>query len=215
MAVTYPLGGSTTLQKIIPPYIYQQYADDDNLQAFWQVVTGVMQGYLDYLNALNLPVYTGAPIAGPLLDWVGQGLYGISRPTVPLSSARTIGPFNTWQFNGLPINGRQVLTPSQFFTLSDDYYKRVLTWHLYLGDGKQFSVFWLKRRICRFLFGENGADSGTADTSMVSVTLPSAGTIAIVISATAAMGQSPLILSECISSGAVELPFQFTYTVTL
>jgi hypothetical protein len=42
--------------------------------------------------------------------------------------------------------------------LTDDLYKRLLTFWLFLGDGKQMSLAWIRRRFARFLFGVNGSD---------------------------------------------------------
>ena len=47
--------------------------------------------------------------------------------------------------------------------VTDDVFKRILTWHFYKGDGKNFSVRWLKRRIWRFLQGANGTDFDDID----------------------------------------------------
>ena len=52
---------------------------------------------------------------------------------------------------------------------TDDIFKRIITWHFFKGDGKYFTVAWLKRRIYRFLYGEDGTDAVGA-TDQISVT---------------------------------------------
>jgi hypothetical protein len=214
MPVTLPLAAPLSPQKTIPAYPYFQYSDDDDIQAFFAAFNIMTQQYIDWFNAINLPVYTGVMIAGLLLDWVGQGVYNIARPSIPLSAARTIGPFNTWMLNTLPFNARKTIAPTSYVTLNDDYYKRVMTWHLYLGDGKQFCVRWLKRRIMRFLLGTNGTDVSVADTSDVSIVVV-AGVYTITIKTTTSTVAAAAILKAAIAAGAVETPFQYTYVVNL
>lgn len=36
---------------------------------------------MDWLNQVNLPIYTGPLIIGYFLDWVSRGLYGYERPS--------------------------------------------------------------------------------------------------------------------------------------
>jgi len=64
----------------IPAYVYQQYADDQDVQAFFANYNVAAQQILTWFATIGLPVYTG--LSAPLLDWVGVGLYGIPRPTL-------------------------------------------------------------------------------------------------------------------------------------
>lgn len=139
----------------IKAFLYLEYRDDDNLQAFIDAFNEYAQSYMDWLNSVGLPVYIG--LSGPLLDWVAQGVYGFLRPLLATGASQTVGPFGTVVFGEAPVFGeyRQV-GPTDYYLVSDDVFKRILTWHLYRGDGKQFSIPWLKRRVMRFLFGENG-----------------------------------------------------------
>src|SRR5215472_10372716 len=93
---TFPPSDVTGLKKVIPSYLYQEYTDDDDLQAFVDEQNGMQQNYVDTFNALNLPIYTGAIIKGPLLDWVAEGLYGYKRPWVYAQKGQVLGPLNTW-----------------------------------------------------------------------------------------------------------------------
>jgi hypothetical protein len=78
--------------------------------------------------------------------------------------------------NTLPLNMNKVLYPTHFYIVDDDLYKRILTWHLFKGDGKYFDVRWWKRRIMRFITGVNGGPGpdgvlGPVDTSAISISI--------------------------------------------
>ena len=154
----------------IPSYLYVQYNDDDDLQAFVAAYNELAQEVISWFVNINLPIYTGPLIIRELLDWVAEGLYGIKRPTLPSGTNRNLGPLNTYMMNVLPPNGRRTITPTEVFATTDDIFKRIITWNFYKGDGRTFNVRWLKRRVMRFLIGENGTDPGIADTYPISVT---------------------------------------------
>lgn len=105
LAWTEPAYQSDTLKS----YLYVQYNDDDDLQAFVEAYNALSQEIITWLAEANLPVYTGAPITGALLDWVAMGLYGQSRPTLPSGFNRNRGPFNSLEFNTLPFNGLETV----------------------------------------------------------------------------------------------------------
>lgn len=166
----FPPPGPTGLTQVIPSYLYQEYSDDDDLQGFVDAQNQMQQNYVDTFNTLNLPIYSSDPVSGPLLDWVARGLYGMTRPFLTSGQPIRIGPINTYGFaigsiaelpptveQQLPaINQLVVLTPYNAAITSDDFYRRVLTWHLFKGDGKYFNMRWLKRRVWRFIYGVNG-----------------------------------------------------------
>lgn len=156
-------------ERTIPSYLYIQYNDDDDLQAFVESYNALMQDLITWFATINLPIYTGALITGALLDWVALGLYGQARPTLPSGVNRNLGPFNTLEFNSLAYNAMSTVESADFFATTDDVFKRIVTWNVYKGDGRQFSVRWLKRRVMRFLLGENGSDPGIGETYQVSV----------------------------------------------
>ena len=139
------------LQKIIPSYVYSQYADDDNIQGFVAAYNTLAQQYLNTFLTLGLPLYPN--LTGALLDWVALGLYGYARPVLPSGHGNTTGPFNTWAFNTVVLNSRKVRGPANYYVTSDDVYIRCLNWNFFKGDGFRFTVEWLKRRVARFLFG--------------------------------------------------------------
>lgn len=202
------------LSKTIPSYLYQQYTDDDDLQAFVMSYNAMAQQYVDFFTNLNLPVYTGAIIAGPLLDWVAQGLYGISRPTLTTGRSTVIGMLNTFALNTLPLGAAQTIGNVMFTQVNDDVFKRIITWAFYKGDGKQFTIKWLKRRIMRFLIGVNGTAPRVDNTQQVSVTFGVGNIVNIAINPGAYdITMKPLLIAA-IGAGVCELPFQYTFIVT-
>jgi hypothetical protein len=233
------------LTQTIPSYLYVQYDDDPDLQAFITAFNQTAQQYVNFFNQIGLPIYTGSPIAGTLLDWVAQGIYGMVRPSLPGSGTnRVFGPLNTYAFNTMAFNQRKVVAPSNFYATTDDIFKRIITWNFFKGDGQVFNIRWLKRRILRFLLGANGVDPGINQTYQVSVTFGANNQVNINIrshTSTLVNGAlfnrnafnkmtfngfkvqtnhlTPLpnanILASAIQAGVVNLPFQFTYIVNI
>lgn len=241
--MAFPPSGQTTLTETIPSYLYQQYSDDDDLQAFVAAFNDLAQEYVDWFVSIGLPIYTGNAIVGPLLDWVAQGLYGMTRPTLSTGKNQDLGPYNTYTF-GTQLLGRfKFIGPQNITATSDDVFKRILTWHFYKGDGKVFNIRWLKRRIRRFLEGVNGADLNIDQTYQISVTFGTGNQVTIRIitgvrmvttgaifdkfrfgmrtfneinTTFVSLGPVPPLaplLKEGIASGALELPFQFAFSV--
>jgi hypothetical protein len=198
-----------TLQTTIPSYLYTQYADDDDLQAFVASYNAITQKYVNTFNQLNLPIYTN--LSGDLLDWVGRGVYGYPRPTLPATGGSEIGPVNTYGPDFfVPLNTQET-TPATNYVTTDDIYKRLLTWHFYKGDGKFFTISWLKRRVVRFLTGLNGTAPAIDQTYDVSVTLSTGNVVDITLPASPQAD----ILASAIASGAAETPFQYNFTVNV
>lgn len=202
-----------TVQNVIPAYLYQEYADDEQVQAFFDAYNAYAQAYLDYLNNLNLPIYTNGNISGPLLDWVATYLYGFARPTLEQGVASPpMGPMNTWPMARIPINSYTPARSPSFFNTTDDIYKRILTWLFYKGDGKVFTPEWLKRRINRFLTGLNGQD--VDNQSQYDISVAPTGFKAWTITLPSANAMSN-VLQAAIAVGACELPFQITWSVSV
>lgn len=152
----FPPSEPGVLRAVIPSYLYQQYTDDDDLQAFVAAFNEMARAYIEWFALYNPADYTQDHIQGVVLDWVAAGLYGMVRPALPLGHFRTVGPLNTWVMNTWPLNTFQIVPPSDFQLTTDDVFKRILTWHLEKGDGDVFNIRWLKRRVERFLTGING-----------------------------------------------------------
>jgi hypothetical protein len=211
MSETFPPTGPTTLTQTLPSYLYVQYNDDVTLQAFVDAYNALAQTYIECFANLNLPVYTNGNIAGALLDWVGQGLYGVSRPSLPTIGIPAKGPYGSSPYGGLAYAKRVPAVPSTFYATSDDVYKRIITWAFYKGDGKVCSIGWLKNRIHRFLNGLNGAPLQVDQTNDVSIhfTGPYAATITVPSTPIAS------IFQVAVESGAIEMPLQWTWTVVV
>jgi len=207
---TFPPAGPTTVQNIIPSYLYEQYNDDENLQALVDAYNNMAQQYLTLFNTINLPVYTGPLITGALLDWVAEGIYGMTRPALASGLSNNGGPLDTYGLNDPPALDDIFLSTTQNVTAtSDDIFKRIMTWNFYKGDGNVVNIRWMKRRIVRFLNGANGVDVDTSNTYGISVSF-SGQTCNI------NLGTNPnaQILKEAIDSQAVQFPFQITANVT-
>jgi len=208
----WPPTSPTTVQSAIKAYPYSQYRDDDQVTAFFEAYSAYAQGYVDWFNNLNLPIYTRAPVSGALLDWVAQGLYGMSRPTLPSNvGVMPMGPINTFMANSRAVNGFKGGLPETYALTTDDTFRRILTWHLYRGDGRVFTPRWLKRRINRFLNGANGTDVLNDTTYSISVAMSGFKHWMITLP-DSTMSQ---IFKIAVETGAIELPFQITFTIVL
>jgi hypothetical protein len=209
--------------KIIPAVPYWQYSDDPNITAFFDATNTLAQQFIDWFNGLNLPVYAGnEQVTGDLLDWVLTGLYNYPRPVLPSNQSQTVGPYNTFEFDSEPYNGYVPSVVSQSFVTTDDIYKRLATWNLYTGDGKNFTIPWLKRRIKRFLTGASGMDGTSSalgpntyvdNTYEVSVTFTAPTQVTITVDTTNGYDMVWSVLKSAISSGAAQLPFQYEFVL--
>lgn len=239
----FPPAIPTTITKTIPSYLYQEYADDDDLQAFVAAYNGLAQQYVAWFATVSLGVYTSASISGSLLDWVAAGLYGMIRPSLSSGRNRDLGPLNTYGYSVLPLNARRSIGPQNVTVTTDDIFKRIMTWNFYKGDGNEFNVRWLKRRIMRFLTGPNGSAPNVDQTYLISVTFGSGSAVSIRIANGSRIilggalynrfgynamaynalrtqlvtGPNPLpyqaIFKEAVESGVLQLPFQYTFSV--
>jgi hypothetical protein len=195
------------LTQTLPAYPYEQYADDSDIQAFFTAYNNISNTNLTTINNLNLPIYTG--LSGLLLDWVADNLYGYKRPTLPVGSTfSNQGVYNTIPYDTEAYNQDLENNPNTFYTVTDDYFQRILTWNLYRGDGFQFTCNWLKRRVKRFLYGQNGKDFTIDNTYEISVAYSGA-----VITITIPNITLAPIFQAAVQSGALNLPFQYTYVV--
>lgn len=167
---TFPPSAPTTMTQTIPSYLYKEYDDDEDLQASVFTYNNFAQAYVNWAVQTPLPVYTDPAISGPLLDWVAEGIYGFTRPSLSSGQFRSVGPYNTYAFNTLPFNKLERIGPSDVTVTTDDVFKRIMTWNFYKGDGNRFNIRWLKRRIMRFLIGENGTAPNIPNTYDISVT---------------------------------------------
>jgi len=201
---------ATPLTQVLPSYLYAQYTDDEDLRAFVNSFNDLSQGYLDWLNQHPLSVYTSPYITSSLLDWVGRGIYGISRPVFNQSSTKIYGETGSFTIATKELASLVFIVDGTSYALSDDYYKRLLTWCLYRGDGLHPSAWWLKKRVARFIYGANGSDVSVDKMLDVSVS-SSAGTVTIQTANT----PESTIFKDLIDIGTLPLPFQSQFQVTL
>lgn len=241
----FPPLAPVTLTAVIPSYLYQQYNDDEDLQAFVAVFNQMAQQYVTWFATAQLPVYANNPqVTSALLDFVGTGLYGMPRPVLSTGNSGAKGPLNTYVFNEMALDDYDAGGPTETFVTNDDIYRRVLTWHLYKGDGKLFDIQWLKRRVMRFLTGTDGTPGQTDQTYAVSVTFGADHQVNINLQSTrrfasggAILGaglmndfylneyettsvQIPIspyveVFKAAVANGTLELPFQFTWVVNI
>ncbi len=157
------------IQAVPRCYVYDQYSDDPNIQAFADAYTAIMQGYLDWFNSTPLGAYTNPNIAGLLLDWTATGIYGVARPVISTLNKIARGGFGTRIYGTSPYGTLLKKQSGTAQVANDDYYKRTLTWILYQGDGDQIDITWLKKRIARFLYGIDGSDVDVGMVNNVSI----------------------------------------------
>lgn len=199
------------VNKIIPSYPFVQYSDDQNVVAFFDAYNEMAQEYLNEISSLSIPYWPSPALSGKLLDWVVEGIYGETRPLLQVSQdAIAKGAYNTIDYNTIPYAGLKNYIPGATTYVVDDYFKRILTWNFYKGDGVQFNIDWLKRRIARFLRGPNGIDPSVTDTFDISV-VPKNGVFAILLpNSNDSVGQ---FLKDAIEQRIVKLPFMYSFTV--
>ena len=216
--VVFPPPGPTSLSRVLRAYVFQQYTDDDGVQALNASFNQVAQSYMDWFSQVNLPIYTQPQIAGPLLDWVAEGIYGISRPALASGTVFGVGLLNTYELNTFLLNTFVTTSSFQSFVVSDDVFKRIITWFFFKGDGFQFSMTWLKRRVMRFLTDPAGSAPNIDNTYPVSVAFGASNDVTITITLTASAGITPTIATifqAAVQSAAINLPFQFVWTVVV
>lgn len=217
MSGSFPPTGPTSVQKVIPSYLFEQFFDDDDLQALVFAFNQLAQSRVDWFNTINLPIYTSPTIAGALLDLVADGLYGIRRPALPYGSIQTIGPYNTWAFNAIAFDTTITTGSINYFVTTDDIFKRIITWHFFKGDNQNFTAIWLKRRVTRFLIGAGGMAPNIDQTYQVGVAR-NGNNITITITLTPT-GNVTLAIAQvfaaAVQSGAVALPFQNAFNVVI
>lgn len=193
------------LQLVIPSFLYEEYFDDEDLQAFVTAQNELAQGYLDWFNQTPLGVYTSPNINGPLLDWIGSGLYDIPRPVLSSQTTLITAGYNSQAYNTVAYNSLSFSSTGSAELASDDIYKRVMTWNLYRGDGQVFTMGWLKNRISRFINGANGADFPVLDAP------PDITVSGSTFSITVFQNSVSQALEQLLANNGLSVPFQYTF----
>lgn len=208
-------------------YVYKEYSDDPNISSWVKAYNQATQYQIDWFNSVGLPYYPG--LTDELLNWVALGLYGHKRTQLASPRTPAIGMPNTFMPSTF-MPSQYVPSTQSFYNLSDDIFKRILTWNLYKGDGRTFSIRWLKRRIMRFLVGVNGIDPqpsqsdfivGAETTSSIGVAI-ALGTVTVTLDQSMLSLLTPEITPDVLSffqlafqGGNLELPLQYSYVCTI
>lgn len=196
-----------TTQTVIPAYPYVQFADDENISAWFDAYNSCALDYLNWFNNYPLFDYTNTSVTGDFLDWIANGVYGVYRTPIPYGDIRYKGPLNTYTPNDITLNTRVQLSSLSSFVMTDDVFRRVITWNFYKGDGMQFSILWLKKRVMRFLGGS------TDDLSNISVSISSHAVTIKIYNEDVYGSTLVTYLESVISNGCVNLPFNYTFSV--
>ena len=201
------------LTQVLPSYLYQQYTQDpysEDLQAFFTAYNNTSQQYLDNTNNLRLPIYTVQ--SAPLLDWTVYAIYGVLRPSLGSPAQFSpLGVYDTVPYDTTAYTQNIVTGTNNYYIVDDDIFKRILTWNFYKGDGFQYNTEWLKRRVKRFLFGLNGVSIPIENTYEISVSYSSSNVITITVPNYLIV---PIFVSA-LESGVLNLPFQYSYVVSV
>ena len=196
---------------VLKSYAYQQYSWSSDIQAFFTSLNTILQGYLTWFYETPLSVYTAPGISGPLLDWTATGIYGIARPVLGTETTVSSGPLGTNLLGTHTFGVLSITNSGTTATVTDDIYKRTMTWILYRGDGLRFCIPWLLRRVERFLGGVNGADVPLDLATRPTVTVSGAAFTVTVPSANPAS----VILQQLVAQGFLPFPAPYTFTVTV
>lgn len=203
------LTANEALTTVIQSYLYREYADDEDLQAFVSVYNQMAQGYLDWFNSTPLALYTNSNISGPLLDWTLNGIYGITRPSISHGESVSYGATGTYMIGALAV-GEFYSETTTSIVASDDIFKRFATWILYQGDGVQMTAQWLLRRVNRFIYGTYGSDTSLNTLSNIGLSIASNKATITVPDVSGANSFAALV-----TNNILPLPFQMTFAVTV
>lgn len=198
-----------TTSTIISSYPYVQFADDVNISAWFSAYNAYAQEYLDWFNDTPLAIYTNDTISGALLDWVANGVYGIYRVPIANNQSRTIGAVNTYTPNQLPFNQGKTTSYGTVTEMTDDIFKRLITWDFYKGDGMQFTIPWIKRRVARFIYGIGGF----SDTYGISVEFTAVRAVKIVVMVDSDHEFYAQQLFALLSAGIPNFPYGYDITM--
>lgn len=200
---------------IAPAYAYQQYSDDENITAFFSAYNDLIKETISWMVGHPMALYIGTALTGDLLTYCAYCLYGQFRYKISYTELRSIlGPINSTDVNRFAVNETSIDKRYSGTTISDDLFKRVLTWNFYKGDGLNFSVPWLKRRVMRFLTGENGHAWRFNNTLPVSVTTEGRK-VSITITPNGIDSDLIAILGRIISNGILNIPPSFVFSISI
>ncbi|MXV43589.1 hypothetical protein GS501_00655 [Saccharibacter sp. 17.LH.SD] len=201
----------TTL--LAPATPYQQFSDDADIIAFFEAYNALMQEIIFWMVGHPMALYIGPALTGNLLSYCALCLYGQFRYRISYVELRSVtGAIDTTTINRLSVDETVIDKRYIGNSISDDLFKRILTWNFYKGDGLNFSIPWLKRRIMRFLTGDDGHAWRFNSTDPVSVRLE--GRKVIITPDTGPWSHDlVIILSRILTNGILNVPPMFTFMV--
>lgn len=196
-----------------PAYPYQQFSDDADIVALFEAYNRMAQSTLEWMDDHILPLYMRPSITGGMLDYAAYCLYGQRRYRIGyVDLADASGAIDTALLNALAIDDTDTFMTTGGTFVSDDIFKRALTWNYHKGDGCQFSIPWLKKRVMRFLTGEQGHAWRFNSTLPVSIAI-SDRTVTITVTAGLADGTLIAALPVLIQRGVLSVPPTYSYAV--
>lgn len=199
-------------------YLYGEYRDDPDLRATRTAYNQEANGIFQWMQQNPVADYRSSAVGSNLLDWVGLGLYNMSRKVLVSSSGGgATGSFGDVVMGHSPFAGGKITAPTSLaLNLSDDQYRRAITWTIYAGDGWVFNTDWLRRRIARFMFVADGyGEFQVADLQLISIQWIGLRSANVFITAPAMSSALALILSVGLSTGYLQIPLGYTINITL
>lgn len=205
---------------VSPPksYLYGQYADDKSLKATRDAYNTESSDIFSWMQTTPISDHRSDKITGNLLDWLAGGIYNMSRKVMVSATTGTVtGSIGDVVLGDVPLADGNVTQPNNIaINLSDDQFKRSITWNTYSGDGWIFNTDWLRRRITRFMFSANGySDFNVADMQLVDIRWTDIRTASIFVTAPALSSVVASILSIGINNGYLQTPIGYTFNVSL
>ena len=197
-----------------PAYPYQQFSDDADINALFGAYNDISSQYLSWILDRPLALYMRDTISGGLLDYSAYCIYGIRRLVLgTMSVQNTDGPIDSREIDALAIDDTELSIATGSIDMSDDLFKRIMTWNLNKGDGVQFSIPWLKKRVMRFITGVGGHAWLFTGTAPVSVSLDG-NTVKIIIAKNTAEESVIDALNALLGNGTLQSPPNFSYLVS-
>jgi hypothetical protein len=122
--------------------------------------------------------------------------------------------------DGVPLDTMEI-DGSSFFetgtavTANDDFYKRVITWFTYIGDGRMTNANVIRKRIARFLYGVNGTDITATQAQAVSVAVVTSPSLSYAITVPSSANPASTYFQDAFNSGILSFPFQLQASVAI
>lgn len=194
--------------KLVKSYVYQQYRDDADIIALFDAYNQIAQDYLKTFLSHSPAIYIDDVWTSGELTYLAWFLWGQRRWYSDYASSIDL----EGAIDELPIDwisaGGSLPKPRQKLLINDDTFRRIMTWNLYRGDGAQFTIPWLKKRIKRWMIGVNGYAPLFGDANEISVNISNKiVNISVVTTDTSLL----LSLQAALYSGALNVPAGFTF----